>query len=247
MENKINILGVGFDNISHDGIRPCIEKMLAVAKRQYIVTPNPEILEYAKKDEEYKSILNRADLCVADGIGIVYASKILGADIKERIPGIEIGECVLSLCAETGERVFLLGAKQGVAEKAASRLCEKYRGLCVSGVHHGYFGCEENGKVADEINRSKASVVFVCMGAPYQEKWIAQNISKLENVKLALALGGSLDVYSGKVKRAPAAFRLLGIEWLWRCFCSPARFARMLRMPVFVLDVLRERRKNENF
>lgn len=233
MNNRINIFEVGFDSLTKKELCAKLCCMLKSGKGQYVVTPNPEIIEYSIQDDEYRKILCKADLCIADGVGIIYASKLFGTPIKERIPGIEAGEMMLRLAAKRGESVYLLGGKDGVSEKAAEKLCLKYPLLRIAGTHHGYF---EDGGYEDpinDINKSGASVLLVCMGYPRQEKWIYENIRKLDNIKVAMALGGSLDVYSGCVKRAPKLVCSLGFEWLWRGICIPGHLKRMKYIPKF--------------
>ena len=227
MKNRIDIFGVGFDSLTRRELCTRLSGMLAKGKGQYVVTPNPEIIEYSIKDSEYRKILCEADLCIADGVGVIYASKLFNTPIKERIPGIEAGEMMLCLAAKREERVYFLGGEDGVAKTAAEKLRVKYPSLKIVGAHHGYFTEDENQKVIDEINETEATILFVCMGYPRQEKWIYDNISDLHSVKVAMALGGSLDVYSGNVKRAPALFCSLGLEWLWRGICLPGHFSRL--------------------
>ena len=238
MENRIDILGVGFDSLTKKELCKKMCGMLNSAKGQYVVTPNPEIIEYAMHDEKYRKILCEADLCLADGIGVVYASKLFGTPIKERIPGIEAGEMMLCLAAKRGESVYLLGGKDGIAKAAAEKLSAKYPKLIIAGAHHGYFSESERQKVIDHINSSGATIIFVCMGYPRQEKWIYDNICCLNNIKVAMALGGSLDVYSENVKRAPETVRALGLEWLWRGVSIPGHLRRLKTIPKFAVRAI---------
>ncbi len=235
MNNKIDILGVQFDNVSKKDLCRIYADMLNGKSSGYVVTPNPEIIEYSLQDKEYRGVLNRASLSLADGIGVIYASRYLGTPICERIPGIEAGEKMLCLLNKRKkESIFFLGAEKGVAEKAAKKLSEKYKNLIVSGVRDGFFKYEENDDVIGDINKSGAEVLFVCMGYPRQEKWISENLGRLHNIKVAFALGGSLDVYSGNVKRAPCPIRAAGFEWLWRICTIPGHLKRMSILPLFV-------------
>ncbi len=235
MSGKVDILGVRFDDVSRKELCRTFRAMLEGEKhRGYVVTPNPEIVERTLADSEYKDIINGASVCLPDGIGIIYASYIVGTPISNRIPGIEAGEIVMRLLSKRKkESIFFLGAEQGVAKAAAYKLSEKYKGLTVAGYHNGFFLSDENSKVVNCINESGAQVLFVCMGCPLQERWISENISKMPNVKIALALGGSLDVYSGKVKRAPEMFRKAGLEWLWRCFALSGHYKRLFSISMF--------------
>ncbi|MBQ2863660.1 MAG: WecB/TagA/CpsF family glycosyltransferase [Clostridia bacterium] len=233
MEKKIDLLGLCFDNYDRQELEVRLrELLLSSAGQAYLVTPNPEIVMRASNDRDYAYALSNAELCIADGVGIKLASDILGAGLRCRIPGIEIGETVLSLCAENSLSVFMLGGSEGVAHNAALNMTKRYAGLRVVGTRHGYFSDDE--LVVDEIDSLEADVLFVCLGSPRQELWLSRNIHRLKSVKLALALGGSLDVYAGKVRRAPVIFRKLGLEWLYRGFLSFDRFKRMLRLPLFI-------------
>ncbi len=243
MKQKTEILGVGFDSIGREELTSQLNNMLIEPGQGYVVTPNPEILQCAEKDDSYREVLNGASLCVADGVGVVWASRVLGKPLKERIPGVEIGEQMLSICAAQSRGVFLLGGEEGVADAAAQRMGAKYAGLIISGTHHGYFDKEDNDRIVSLINESGAEVLFVCMGFPYQEKWIAEHIGMMPAIRLAFALGGSLDVYSGKVKRAPRAFCAMGLEWLWRAFSSYSHFCRAVKLPIYIFRVLKESRR----
>lgn len=241
MKEQTHILGIRFDNMSREELSENIKEMLSSDKTSYIVTPNPEIVECAQQDDGYKKILNCADLSIADGVGVELASHLLCETALKRIPGIEIGEMIMSICAESGDGVFFLGGKQGVAKLAAENMQKKYEGLVVSGTHHGYFPQKCNNLIRKRINQSGAKVLFVCMGFPYQEKWIYENRDRLHSVRVVIALGGSLDVYSGNVKRAPRFLCDAGLEWAWRAVCSPLHFKRVMKLPLFVRHVAEEK------
>jgi len=159
--------------------------------------------------------------------------------IHVRVPGIELGERVLSL-ADSSLPVYFMGGKPGVAEEAAKRMREKYPKLTVCGTHDGYFQKfgEENDAVIKNINESGASVLFVCLGAPAQEKWIYENRSKLPGVRLFMGLGGSLDIFSGNAERAPEFFCKFGLEWFYRLLKQPSRIGRMMNLPKFYFGTL---------
>lgn len=238
---KCNIFGVNFDNIT---MAEAVAAGTALAEQggfHYIVTPNPELVNLAQADEEYRRILNGADLVLPDGVGIVYAARILGTPLKERVPGIDVASRLLENLADSGRRLFLLGAKPGVAEKAEANLKEKYPGLVICGVHDGYF--QDDAEPADDIRRVGADVVFVCLGAPKQEKWIAQ-YGPRTGARLMIGLGGVLDVYAGNVKRAPELWQKLGLEWAYRLACQPSRIGRMAQLPLFLVKAAAERGRN---
>ncbi len=232
---RLNICDLNFCNVT---MAEALD-FLAVASKSdsqtTVVTPNAEITDRAMTDENYRSILNSAELMIPDGIGVINASKILKNPLKEKVAGVELGENLLRFAAANGIGVFFLGGKPGVAEKAAARMSEKYPELIISGTHNGYFSREgnENLTVIAEINKSRAGILFVCMGQYVQEKWIYDNREKMPNVKIFLGLGGSLDVYAGNTKRAPKLFIRLGLEWLWRVLREPSRIPRIWKMRKF--------------
>ena len=239
MTKITDILGVEFDDVNREELSLAIRSQLIGSEFGYIVTPNPEIVRYSLNDDEYNKVLNGATFCVADGVGIELAARMLNKSLQGRIPGIEVGENVLAQCASLSKSVYFLGGREGVAAEAAHKKETQYNGLKIAGHMHGYFSDAEEDKVIDAINESGAEVLFVCLGFPRQEKFISRNSGKLKNVKLALALGGSLDVYSGNVRRAPTWFIKHNIEWLWRGFGSFNHFKRMLKLPLFLLDVVK--------
>lgn len=235
---RIVIKGVGFDEVSG---REAGAKALALLREEgnhYIVTPNPEMVWLARERKDFTEALNGADLVIPDGIGIIYAARILGAPLPERVPGIELASFLLSEAAKNGSSVFLLGAKPGVAERAAEKLREQHPGLRVVGTGDGYF--KEDAPVIEKINALKPELLLVCLGFPKQELWMRRYRDVL-NTRLMLGLGGSLDVFAGDVKRAPEAWCRLNLEWLYRLLCQPSRIGRMLKLPLFLLSVLWER------
>ena len=230
---RTDVLGVAFDNVTLD---EAVDRALALLEEEgphLVVTPNPEIVQRAEKDPEFAEILSKAHLVLPDGVGVIYAAKILGRPLRARVPGIDFVSALLGRVAGTGKRLFLLGAAPGVAELAAANLRAAYPGLTVCGTHDGYF--KEDGPVADAIREARADLVFVCLGAPKQEKWIAANGASA-GARLYVGLGGSLDVFAGKVERAPESFQKLGLEWLYRLMKEPSRIGRMAKLPLFLVS-----------
>ena len=237
---RTNIMGVTFDNIT---LAEAIDAGEALAKGpgfSYVVTPNPEIVNYGRADQNYADLLNRAGLVLPDGIGVIYASRMLGTPLKERVPGADFSAGLLGRLAKNGGRLYLLGAKPGVAEAAAKNMQETYPGLLVCGTHDGYFQDPE--PVVEAIRAAEADVVFVCLGAPKQEKWMAE-FGPRTGAHLMVGLGGVLDVYAGTVKRAPMFWQKLGLEWFYRLLHQPSRFGRMAKLPLFLVDAAKEKRK----
>lgn len=235
MRERISVYGVSYNNVTLDEVAALTEELLAEEKNHMVITPNAEIAYMAAKDSSLKKIINSADIVVADGIGVVYAARIYGTPVRAKVPGVELGERVLANAAKSGKGVFFLGAKPGVAELAASKITEKYPGINFVGILDGYF--KDDDEVIKSINESGAEILFVCLGAPKQERWMAENRDKL-NVRLMLGLGGSLDSYAGTVKRAPDIFIKLGLEWFYRLIKEPKRFRRMLALPKYMIAVI---------
>ncbi len=240
--DKVNILGVKVDKATDREACERIYDMLSEDRPHWVFTPNSEIIMLAYKDDEFRDILNKADLLTADGIGVVYASRILKNPIAERAAGYDIACLVIEKIAKSGHRLFLFGGREGVAELAKKKLEEKYPFINIVGTRNGYFKPEEESEIVAEINEARPDVVFVCLGAPAQEKWIARNSEKM-NAKVFMGVGGSLDVIAGTAERAPDAWCKHGVEWLYRLLKQPSRFWRMMALPKFGLTVLFKGRK----
>ena len=239
---RTDILGVGFDNLTLEEAAQAAADLIEGEGFHYAVTPNPEFLRLAKKDGEFRAVLNGAGLVLPDGVGVTYAAKLLGCPLKGKVPGIDFAARLMAWMAGEGKRLFLLGAKPGVAEQAALNLLAAYPGLIVCGTHDGYF--QDSAPVVDEIRASCADVVFVCLGAPKQEFWMAQ-YGPLTGAKLMVGLGGSLDVFAGVVERAPEGWQRLGLEWLYRLTREPRRIGRMAKLPLFLVSALAARGKSK--
>ncbi len=235
---KVDVMGVRFDNVTMDEALSTAQALLSGDGASYVVTPNSEIVYEAMADEELRDLLNGADLVLPDGAGVVLGSKILKTPLKQKVAGVDFADGLLGILAETGERVYLLGSKPGVAELAAEKMLEKHPGLQICGVADGYF--RDEGPVIEAVNAANADVLFVCLGAPKQEKFMAAHQKDLK-VRLMIGLGGSLDSFAGTVKRAPRWMIACNLEWFYRLLKEPWRFRRMLRLPKFLWAVVRRR------
>lgn len=235
---KTEILGVRFDDLTQQEAAQRGRQLLEEDKFHYVVTPNPEFLLAAEKDPEFRRVLNAADLVLPDGIGVVYSAKILGTPLKERVPGIEFAEAMLSALNDMGGRLYLLGAKPGVAEEAGRRICARYPDLVLCGTHDGYFKDEQ--AILPEIAAAKPDLLFVCLGAPKQEKWMAR-WGQHTGAKLAIGLGGCLDVFAGNVQRAPERWQKMGLEWAYRLKKEPKRIGRMAKLPLVLVKAAGQR------
>ncbi|NLM51178.1 MAG: WecB/TagA/CpsF family glycosyltransferase [Clostridiaceae bacterium] len=235
MRNTARILNTNIDKITMDEAVDFVLSALKNGEKRVIYTPNSEIVMLAYEDSSFSDILNSADLTVPDGIGVVYASRILKDPIKERVAGFDLVNAVFDRIKDTNYTVFLLGASPGVAEKAKENLEKMYPGIKIIGVHDGYF--KDGQKVCDYISSLSPDILLVCLGAPKQERWIYEHKDKI-SAKIFIGAGGSLDVFAGNVKRAPLAWQKMGLEWLYRLIKQPSRFFRMLSLPKFLITVI---------
>lgn len=232
-------MGVCFDAVTLTQAVDRAMEQTRTGKKGYVVTPNPEIVYQAMEDAAFCETVNRASLVLADGIGVIYASKILGEWLPGRVAGIDFAAQICHRMAQEKMRLFLLGAKPGVAEQAAENLKKKYPGLVITGTMDGYFKDER--EAVDAVNAAGgADVLFVCLGFPKQERFMERYLKEL-NVTLCCGLGGSLDVFAGTVQRAPDIFIRLGLEWFYRLCKEPRRIGRMMKLPLFMLLVIRKR------
>ncbi|MFA5076503.1 MAG: WecB/TagA/CpsF family glycosyltransferase [Patescibacteria group bacterium] len=237
---KISILGVNIDSLSWSEVLARVQSFLVSPGRYTIVTPNPEFIVLAQRDEKFKHVLNSASLAVPDGVGLVLASYLLGNRINRRIAGVDLVEKICQLAAYNNKSIYFLGGQAGVGEKAATVLQQKFPKLKIAGVNsnliipaQGQAADYQNQAVIDRVNQAQPDILLVALGQGKQEKWIYHNLSKLPSVKIAMGVGGSLDFISGIVKRAPVLWRRLGLEWLWRLFTQPWRLGRIWRATVY--------------
>lgn len=237
---KTEILGVQFDDVTREEAAQRGAEMLGENKFHYVVTPNPEFIMAAEHDQEFAQVLNNADLVLADGIGVIYSAKIMGTPLKERVPGIEFAGDMLKALDEMGGRLFLLGAKPGVAEEAGRRILEQHPNIVLCGTQDGYFKDEQ--EVLVKVASAKPDLLFVCLGAPKQEKWMAR-WGEHTGAKLAIGLGGCLDVFAGNVERAPESWQKCGMEWAYRLKKEPKRIGRMAKLPLVLVKAAGQRVK----
>ena len=226
---KIDILGIGFANVTQEQVLEFITKGLEnQTEKYYIVTPNPELLVIANADPDYKRILNHARLALADGVGVMLAAKLAWKPLKQRITGVDMVENLCRKVANQPVTVGFIGSGPGVAELAAECLRKKYSGLKVKLVAPEW---------SDEFKDTKIDILFVAFGSPKQEIWISDNLQKLP-VKVAIGVGGAFDFISGRVPRAPKFLRSIGLEWLFRLIIQPWRIRRQLSLIKFMFLVI---------
>jgi N-acetylglucosaminyldiphosphoundecaprenol N-acetyl-beta-D-mannosaminyltransferase len=191
----------------------------------------------AQQDVNFRNILKRADLCIPDGIGLLWASRWVGQPLPERVTGSDGVPFIAKHASEQGWKLFFLGAAEGIAEKAANILREQYPNLQIVGTYAGSPSAEDEDELVEMVNASGADILFVGYGAPKQDKWIARNTPRL-SVKMAMGVGGAFDFIAGIIPRAPQWMQNMGLEWLYRLYRQPWRIKRMMRIPRFMLAVL---------
>lgn len=235
---KTDIMGLQFDNITMEEALDAAKALLQGEHAARVVTPNAEIAYEALHDENTRTLLNSAELMLPDGAGVVLASKILKTPLKQKVAGVDFADGLLGVLETTGQSLYLLGSKPGIGELAAQKMMQKHPRLRIAGIADGYF--QDETPVIDKINASGADVLFVCLGAPKQEQFMARH-QKALHVKLMAGLGGTLDSFAGTVKRAPKWMIRLNLEWLYRLIKEPKRFKRMLRLPKYLWAVVCKR------
>ena len=238
---NVTILGTSFVSVTMDEMIGTLMAHVNKREKAFVVTANPEIALHAYEDKPYRRVIQKANYVTADGIGIVKAASWTDQYIPERVAGFDLFLRLLEEANENSLRVYLLGAKPHVFEKAKDVLREQYPNMIIAGGHHGYFDFHDDA-IADDVRQSGADLVFVALGFPRQEEWIAKEIDKMDK-GIFIGIGGSFDVMAGEVKRAPLFWQNLNLEWLYRLVMQPTRFKRMLALPKFVLTVLKDRKK----
>lgn len=236
MKEYIEILGIKIDNVDMNGSVEIAKSYLSQDELKMIFTPNPEMVINATKNEELKEALNNSDMNIPDGNGIVWASKKLKKPLFERVAGFDFIHKLFDLGKNNDIKFYLLGAKPEIVEKAKENL--ENQGVKIVGFHDGYF--KEEQPIIDEINSLDVDILLVALGAPKQELFIYKNKNKLK-AKIAIGVGGSFDVISGEVKRAPKMIMKLKLEWLYRGLTDMKRMRRLMAIPEFMLKVSKQK------
>ncbi|MBE3036682.1 MAG: WecB/TagA/CpsF family glycosyltransferase, partial [Candidatus Atribacteria bacterium] len=254
LTSRIKLFQVGIDQVDNQKTIQKIEEFIISKKPHQIVTPDTLAVLRARKDPEYHAILKSAALVTPDGAGILWAATTLNYPLPERVTGIDIIHNICRLAAKKGYSLYLLGSYPEVASETALNLTKKYPGIKIAGTHHGYFSCEDsqncedvkNGnsvrnkkeeEIINEIKENKPDILLVGMGVPKQEKWINKNLEKLD-VPVCIGVGGSFDVLSGRIPRAPLWMQRHGMEWIYRSIKQPNRAFRVLTLFYFIWLVI---------
>lgn len=220
---KIEICGIPFDDIDlPEAVR---EVLRPSSEPHWVVTPNALMLGRCAEHPEWRELISSASMILPDGAGVLMAARRQGTPLRARVAGIDFGERLMEEAARLGKRVFLLGGEDGIAPRAAENLVRRFPDLRVAGTYWGYFerDGEENRRLLGLIRACRPEILIVCLGFPLQEYWIRENLPYLPSVRVAAGLGGSLDVWAGKVRRAPLLWQSIGMEWAWRMLREPRR------------------------
>ncbi len=238
---RIEILNIPFDNITQNDAASIIAHLCRVrgAAAHTVVTPNPIMVMNAQNNKRLASAIRSASLSLPDGVGIISAAKRLGTPLRERVTGIDTAYSVIGKLNDAGGSLYLLGAKPGVAQKAAKNLKKEFPNIRVLGTHDGYFADDE--EIIEEINEKAPDMLLICLGSPKQEIWAHRYRSQLKNAGVIICLGGALDVWSGNIKRAPDIFIKIRLEWLWRMMREPKRFRELPKMIKFRIKTRKNR------
>ncbi len=237
--SRTEVLGVPVSTLSMDETIDVLSILLEDGGNHLVATADASGIVIAQSDPELKEIYAHASWVTADSHGVIWALQRKGI-AAERVSGVDVAERLFALSAEKGYRIFLLGAAPGVAEEAAERICLRHPGCNIVGTRNGFFPAADDAIVAEEVARHKPDILLVAMGIPRQEKFIRTTMPIIRP-RLAMGVGGTLDVASGRVKRAPKIVQKLKLEWLWRTLANPRKFAKAKTLPQFALMVLRSK------
>ena len=237
---SVYILGVRVDDVTTTETLALLEEYVQTGEFHQVVTVNPEFVMTAQQNAEFRVTINKSDLALPDGAGLIWAARILGQPLRERVTGSDTVPLIAALAAQKGYRIYLLGAAPGVAERAADVLKRDNPGLVVAGTYAGSPRPEEEDDIIARIKQASPDLLFVAYGAPSQDLWISRNKARL-NVPVCMGVGGTLDFIAGVTPRAPVWMRRYGIEWLYRLMRQPWRWRRMRRLPIFACKVMLQR------
>ena len=245
--DSIVILGVRVDDVTMNEACDPAAALIAAGGVHQFATVNPEFIMAARRDQEFADVLDRSALNAPDGVGILWAARRQARHLRQRVAGVELMQEFCARGSAYHWRVFFLGARPGVAERAAATLALKYPGLMVCGTYAGSPAREEEQMIVERIRRARPNLLFVAYGAPAQDKWLGRNLSSLwpdsemagsNKGLIGMGVGGSLDFIAGAQKRAPEWMQRAGLEWLYRLLRDPSRWRRQLALARFVASVM---------
>ena len=248
MDDRVNtlnpprhdVLGVPVSMVTMGSAMAYVRAFLARPGVDLVVASNPEKVIAARKNPELMAVLKTAAMVIPDGIGVVLASRLHGQNAVARVPGSELMPNICALAAAEGHSIFLYGARPETVAQTQALLQKQYPGINIVGAQHGYVTPEEMPALVETINASGARILFVGLGSPRQELWMAEYRHQLTGVRLCQGVGGTFDAICGRPRRAPRLFLRLHLEWLYRLLSQPARIHRQRALPVFATHVLRD-------
>lgn len=240
---KVKILGIPVDKITEKEALKKIINFINEKKFHLIVTINSENATKALENNLFLDVIKKADLVIADGIGIIFASKIMGDRLPERIPGIDLSYKLLEISNLKGYKIALIGGKEGVAEKAKENLVKLFSKLNILITYNGYFDEEKEKTIIEKIQKLEPDILLVGMGSEKQEVWIWKNREKFKNIGVCIGVGGTLDIWAGQKKRAPKFIQKIGLEWFYRMIIEPKRIFRIIKIFIFLYKLFIERWK----
>lgn len=238
--DEIRILGIKVHKLTMQSVLDAIGEFVEKETPHLIVTLGTEMIMRARQDEEFRNVLENADLLCADAVGILWASGYKGDKLEEKVAGVDLLENIVKISGEKQWNLFFLGAAEGVAALAAENLRKKYPDANISGVYHGFF--RDDSEVEEMLLKARPHIIFVALGSPKQELWYKRNAEKLR-IPVGIGVGGSFDIFAGKSTRAPKWMIGAGLEWLYRLYKEPWRWKRMLVLPRFVAEVVRKEKR----
>lgn len=239
--NRISIYGIEIMNLNFEEVSSILENHLRNGNHlMTIATPNTEIAMKARNEKKYADLINKFDLVVPDGIGLIYASKVKKHPLKERVTGFDISTFLLELGKKFDINLYILAGKEGISDMARENIERDYEGIKVVGNRNGYFDESEESKIVEEINEKNPDVIFAGLGFPKQEKFIDRNRDKI-NAKIIIGNGGVTDIFAGVSNRAPDIFIKLNLEWFYRLLKEPKRIKRQMAIPKFMISVIMDR------
>lgn len=229
---QLCMLGVRVDNVTHKDLRERLIEYMRSDRPHHIVTVNPEFIMAAKADEIFRNVLNASDLSVPDGMGLLFLARLKGFALRERVTGVDVAFELAAQAAEQGKALFLFGAGDGVAKRAARALQKKYAALKIAGAENEITdsGAQlSEHETVERIHASKAEALLIALGSPEQDLWIRRALPHLPHVRVAVGVGGTFDFLAGVLPRAPRFLRSIGLEWVWRLILQPRRLRRIAR------------------
>ncbi|MFC5653098.1 WecB/TagA/CpsF family glycosyltransferase [Paenibacillus solisilvae] len=238
----VSIYGIRFSKMNMADTVHYLTQRVERREPTQVITGNPIMIMTALEQQSFHKVMLDAELVVPDGTGVVWAANYIGDPVTERVAGFDLLHHLMGVGEKRSWRVFLLGTTQEIIEQTARKLKQQYPGVTIAGYRNGYFGSAEDAEVVEYIRSTQADLLFVARSVDTQEPWIAQH-KEAFGVPVIMGVGGSFDVISGNLKRAPKLFQKLRLEWLYRLLQQPSRYRRMFMLPKFVAKVMRDKEK----